>query len=225
MFLLLSEITSDEGLKVAEQLIDLILAILPIPLTLSLFAFAFKIIGVSRGHSPSPSIEVLPKINKQVLKELPEWKIFETVNINLRKRLKNWDKKTLEAHCPEIKDIINFNFKTFKESTTYLNEFGVSKEVSFIFLQNGQLLQRIDQDLKKQPGGESKVLMQLYIKMAKELAMISKQLEDAMQNHMELLNVNYLNEEKLSKQDYQRIIESRTNMDRPNNTDYDPFHK
>lgn len=67
--------------------------------------------------------------------------------------------------------------------------------------------------------------MQLYIKMAKELAMISKQLEDAMQKHMELLNVNYLNEEKLSKQDYQRIIESRTNMEKPNNTSYNPFHK
>lgn len=84
MFLLLFELTSGEGMELVELFIDLFLfAVLPI-ITLSLFSFAFKIISVSMGHSTSPSIEVLPKINKQVIKQLPEWKHFEKVNIKLR---------------------------------------------------------------------------------------------------------------------------------------------
>ncbi|WDV09387.1 hypothetical protein [Lysinibacillus irui] len=212
-------------MELVELFIDLFLfAVLPI-ITLSLFASGFMIIGVSRGHSPSPSIEVLPKINKQVIKQLPEWKHFEKVNINLRESLKNWDKKTIEEKCPEISSIIAFNYKTYTESIAYLNEFGVSKEVSFIFLQNDQLLQRLVEDLKKQPKGESRVLMHLHIKMAKELATINKQLEGAMENHMNSLDKNYLNEEKISKQDYQRIIESRKNLDLTSKSDYDPFYK
>lgn len=97
--------------------------------------------------------------------------------------------------------------------------------MSFIFLQNDQLLQRLVEDLKKQPKGESRVLMHLHIKMAKELATINKQLEGAMENHMNSLDKNYLNEEKISKQDLQNIIETRNNLDMPNNTNYDPFFK
>ena len=228
MFLLLSEFTSEDGVQLIEQMLNFMSPLLPITAVLFFIVIGARIIG-DIGHSNSynrtTSMDMLPKIEVQVLKQLPEWTFFEKVNINLRKSLKNWDKKTLVAQCPEIQDIIDFNYKTYKESTTYLNEFGVSKEVSLIFLQNGELLQRIVQDLEKQPEGKSKVLMQLHIKMAKELTKISRQLEDEMQNHMKTLNEHYLHEEKLLKQDYQKIIQSRTLIDLSNKTDYDPFYK
>lgn len=228
MFLLLVEPTSQEVvMELAEFISKFMFTVLPIPLALSLIVFTLKLMGATSTvrNNHSSSNEVVPKIGKQVLKELPEWKHFEKVNIKLRESLKNWDKKTIEEKCPEISSIIAFNYKTYTESIAYLNEFGVSKEVSFIFLQNDQLLQRLVEDLKKQPKGESRVLMHLHIKMAKELATINKQLEGAMENHINSLDKNYLNEEKISKQDLQNIIETRNNLAMPNNTNYDPFFK
>ncbi|MGE7843597.1 hypothetical protein ACQKNX_22810 [Lysinibacillus sp. NPDC093712] len=154
--------------------------------------------------------------------QLPEWPYFQKAIVNINSSLSNWDKVNLEAEHTNILKINKYNIKIYKEIAVYLNEFGVSKDISYIFLQNEELLKRIATDIERQPSGKSKVLLHLHIKMAEELKAINIQLESAMEKHIKVLQEDYLIEEKISRIDTQKIIESRTNSEEKN-TNYKPF--
>ncbi len=163
-----------------------------------------------------------PEIKNDFSYQLPEWPYFQKAILNINSSLTNWDKVNLEAAHTNILKINEYNIKIYKEISVYLSEFGVSKEISYIFLQNEDLLKRIVTDIERQPSGKSKVLLHLHIKMAEELKIINTHLESAMEKHIKVMQEDYLNEEKISRNDTQKIIDSRSNFEEKN-TNYKPF--
>lgn len=182
-------------------------------------------IPIVYGVFSVPKKSINEQITSNLSKQLPEWANYQTAIGKINSSLNKWDRNTLEAEYTNITQIKSFNVKTYNETLSYLNEFGISKEISNIFLQNDQLLERIVKDIEKQPVGKSKVLLHLHIQMAEELMVLSKQLDGAMQNHIQSMKTNYLKEEKTTKSDTKKIIESRKNLEIDKNTDYDPFSK
>lgn len=159
---------------------------------------------------------IIPNTLEIELKEqLPEWFLYEKAYFNIGNPLRELSEKTLTTKlgidCSETFSVMKYNAEVFGEFVAYICEFGVTKEVSLIFLQNDALLRKMVQDIETHPKGVSNVLLHLHIKMVNELATINKQLEDAMNKHINLIKENYLIEEKRLRHDTQEIIKSRQN--------------
>ncbi|MGN4128028.1 hypothetical protein ACMGD3_23940 [Lysinibacillus sphaericus] len=138
---------------------------------------------------------------------------YHMLKRNNRKQLLEW-KRYIFVFC-KLKESTQLSLdftKNLKDNQNeirrYLNDFGISREVHHVFIENEPLINRMWEDIKRMPSGNSKVAARYYKQMSNELLEIQNQIFEIMDKHKDEVVYCY-SKEKDTRHAIRKLIEER----------------